>query len=96
MLIINGLELYECHPSSTSSSETIKILLSLFPRLGVQNKLASDNGPKFTSDKFKEFMRKCGILHIKTAPCYPQTNGQVERFVQILKNMHKGLTMTKA
>ena len=52
--------------SSTSTSETIKVLLSLFARHGLPDKLVSDNGPQFTSDEFKEFMLNCGILHIKT------------------------------
>ena len=75
--------------SSTSTSETIKVLLSLFARHGQPDKLVSDNGPQFTSDEFKEFMLNCGILHIKTAPSHPQTNGEAERFVQTFKNFVK-------
>ena len=75
--------------SSTSTSETIKVFLSLFARHGLPDKLASDNGPQFTSDEFKEFMLNCGILHIKTAPYHPQTNGEAERFVQTFKNFVK-------
>lgn len=37
------------------------------------------------SDKFQYFMRGNGILHLRTAPCHPQTNGQAERFVQTIK-----------
>ena len=87
--------------SSTSTSETTKVLLSLFSRHGQPDKFVSDNGPQFTSDEFKEFMTNCGILHIKTTPYHPQTNGEAERFVQTFKNFIKTKaliikTMTKA
>ena len=75
--------------SSTSTSGTIKVLLSLFARHGLPDKLVSDNGPQFTSDEFKEFMLNCGILHIKTAPYHHQTNGEAERFVQTFENFVK-------
>ena len=71
--------------SSTSTSETTRVLLSLFSTHGLPDKLVSDNGHQFTSDEFKEFMSNCGILHIKTAPYHPQTNGEAERNVQKLR-----------
>ena len=71
--------------SSSTSSETAKVLLSIFSRHGLPDKLVSDNGPEFTSDEFKEFKTNCGILHIKTAPYHPQTNGEAEPFVQTFK-----------
>ena len=75
--------------SSTSTSQTTNVLLSLFSRHGLPDKLVSDNGPQFTPDEFKECITNCGILHIKIAPYHPQTNGEAERFVQTFKNFIK-------
>ena len=82
--------------SSTSNSETTKVLLSLLSRHGLPDKLVSDNEPQFTSDEFKEFMTICGIFHIKTAPYYPHTNGEAERFVQTFKNFIKRADQDKS
>lgn len=45
----------------------------------------SDNGTQFCSQEFQNFLRSNGITHKRTAPFHPATNGQAERFVQILK-----------
>ena len=62
--------------TSTTSQDTIKALQSLFARHGLPHKLVSDNGPQFTSEEFRAFMEKCDIVHIKTAPYHPATNGE--------------------
>ena len=48
-------------------------------------RIISDNGPQFIAREFKEFIRLCGMTHVRTAPYYPQSNGKFERFVQSLK-----------
>ena len=82
--------------SSTSTSETTKALLSLFSRHCLPDKLVSDDGPQITTDEFKEFMTNCGILHNKTSPYHPQTNGEADRFIKPLKISFREFTMTKA
>ncbi|XP_055527893.1 uncharacterized protein K02A2.6-like [Wyeomyia smithii] len=42
-----------------------------------------------TSDTFEGFCEKNGIMHLKTAPFHPQSNGQAERFVDTFKRMIK-------
>jgi putative transposase len=48
-------------------------------------RIISDNGPQFLARDFKEFIRLCGMTHVRTAPFYPQSNGKIERWHQSLK-----------
>lgn len=43
-------------------------------------RIISDNGPRFISKDFKEFIRISGMTHVRTSPYYPQSNGKSERF----------------
>ena len=48
-------------------------------------RIISDNGPQFIARDFKEFIRICGMTHVRTSPYYPQSNGKIERWHQSLK-----------
>ena len=52
---------------------------------GVNPRIISDNGPQFIAKDFKEFIRICGMSHVKTSPYYPQSNGKIERWHQTVK-----------
>ena len=52
---------------------------------GVSPRIISDNGPQFLAKDFKEFIRLCGMTHVKTSPYYPQSNGKIERWHRTLK-----------
>jgi len=52
---------------------------------GQRPRIISDNGPQFIAKDFKEFIRICGMTHVKTSPYYPQSNGKIERFHRTLK-----------
>jgi putative transposase len=52
---------------------------------GVTPRIISDNGPQFIARDFKEFIRLCGMTHVKTSPYYPQSNGKIERFHRTIK-----------
>eukprot|EP00731_Ephydatia_muelleri_P006940 Em0003g1188a len=71
---------------SISSSATIEKLRSIFAIHGLPHKLVTDNGPAFISSEFKTFMDYNGIVHIRSAPYHPSTNGLAERAVQTLKD----------
>ena len=55
----------------------------MFP--GVYPRIISDNGPQFIAKDFKEFLRICGMTHVRTSPYYPQSNGKLERWHRSVK-----------
>jgi putative transposase len=48
-------------------------------------RIISDNGPQFIAKDFKEFIRICGMTHVRTSPYYPQSNGKLERWHKTIK-----------
>ncbi|MFH1108921.1 MAG: DDE-type integrase/transposase/recombinase [Planctomycetota bacterium] len=52
---------------------------------GVTPRIISDNGPQFIAKDFKEFIRICGMTHVRTSPYYPQSNGKLERWHRSIK-----------
>ncbi|WKY00905.1 hypothetical protein Q1695_015148 [Nippostrongylus brasiliensis] len=71
--------------SSSTSSATLKELRRMFTQYGYPETLVTDNGTQFTSKDFSEFCSRNGIKHVRTPPFHPQSNGQVERFVDTFK-----------
>ena len=55
----------------------------LYP--GERPRIISDNGPQFIAKDFKEFIRICGVTHVRTSPFYPQSNGKMERWYGTVK-----------
>ena len=55
----------------------------LFP--DARPRIISDNGPQFIARDFKEFIRICGMTHVRTSPYYPQSNGKLERYHRTIK-----------
>ena len=51
---------------------------------GEQPRIISDNGPQFVAKDFKEFIRICGMTHVRTSPYYLQSNGKMERWYKTL------------
>jgi transposase InsO family protein len=49
-------------------------------------RIISDNGPQFIAKDFKEFIRICGMTHVRTSPYYPQSNGKLERWHKSVKS----------
>ncbi len=51
----------------------------------VTPRIISDNGPQFIAKDFKEYIRICGMTHVRTSPYYPQSNGKIERWHKSIK-----------
>jgi transposase InsO family protein len=78
-------------PSFTGRSETMKenefeTIIQRARELdpGAKPRIITDNGPQFIARDVKEFIRICGVTHVKTARYYPQSNGKIERWHETL------------
>lgn len=77
-------EIYYTRNMTTET--TIEICRKIFSHFGFPKVFVSDNGTQFTSYKFRAFLKENGVTLKLTAPYHPATNGQAERYVQILKS----------
>jgi transposase InsO family protein len=77
---------WEIRPAMTEADieQIIQRARERFP--DVKPRIISDNGPQFIAKDFKEFIRLCGMTHVKTSPYYPQSNGKIERWHRTLKD----------
>ena len=71
-----------------TAANLIMILKEMFGRHGYPDTLMSDNVP-FNCREFKQYADDYGFQLITSSPTYPQSNGQSERHVQIVKRMLK-------
>ncbi|CAK1597693.1 unnamed protein product [Parnassius mnemosyne] len=65
----------------------VKKIKQVFSRHGIPEIVMTDNGPEFASNTFREFSHDWKFQHVTSSPRYPQSNGQVERAIQTIKNM---------
>lgn len=88
--VLDGFSRYIVHWEIRESMKETEVelivqrALEKFP--GVHPKLISDNGPQFVAKDFKEFIRLCGMTHVRTSPYYPQSNGKQERMQGTVKH----------
>ena len=76
---------HELREAMTEADVEIIIQRGLEKFPGQKPRIISDNGPQFIARDFKEFVRVCGLTHVRTSPYYPQSNGKIERWHQSLK-----------
>ena len=75
--------------SHTKSTDAIVHLKSIFARHGIPEFFRTDNGPQYSGRVFADFAAEYGFKHITSSPGFPQSNGEVERAVQTVKNLLK-------
>lgn len=78
-----------------TASSTIERCREIFTRFGIPRMLVTDNGRTFISQEFENFSKVNGIIHRRSAPYHPATNGRGERFVQTLKQALRKVVLTK-
>ena len=87
--VLDGASRYIVHWEIRESMKEpeVEIILQrareMFPE--ARPRVISDNGPQFIAKDFKEFIRICGMTHVKTSPYYPQSNGKIERWHKSIK-----------
>lgn len=65
-----------------TASETIHKSPTLCSCFGVPETLVTDSGSQFIADSFKYF---CSMIHLRSLPYHPQSNGKAERLVDNFK-----------
>lgn len=72
-----------------TSTKTIKILRDYFSLWGIPITLVTDNGPSLVSEEMEKFLKDNGVIHIRTPPYHPASNGAAENSVKTFKNFLK-------
>jgi transposase InsO family protein len=66
-----------------SAVSFLEAALAFYHQLGIRiRRVLTDNGPCYQSRPFRAVCQKHGIVHIRTRPYTPRTNGKAERFIQ--------------
>lgn len=78
---------------STGHVETTSFLDRTFTRFGYPDVIRSDNGPPFNGSEWIDYCDKKGIKPEFSTPAFPQQNGLVERYMQLI---NKSITIAVA
>ena len=74
-------------PINASTYHVLEHLHEIFTRFGFPEKIMSDGDPLYTSSKFKQYCMRYEIDHDYSSARYAQSNGQVEKSLQHVKNI---------
>ena len=70
-----------------SSQQVISVLRQYFVDTGVPVRIRTDGGPQFASSKYRQFMKRWGVIPVLCTPHYPQSNGHAEAAVKAMKSL---------
>ena len=82
--VLDGYSRYIVHWEirEAMTEQDVEILLQRarekFP--DARPRIISDNGPQFIARDFKQFIRLCGMTHVRTSPYYPQSKDYVASY----------------
>ena len=77
-------------PTTTNitAKETAQLFMThIFTHHGLPQEVVSDRGPQFTSHFWLQILLDLGIKRSLSLAYHPQSNGQIESFNKILKQM---------
>ena len=72
---------------TTSFANLKDHLQEMFSIEGTPDEVMSNNGPPFNGKELSSFLTDLGIRHTTSSPNYPQSNGFIERQIQMVKRL---------
>lgn len=78
---------------NTTTENKITCLSSLSARYGFSISLVSNNDKQLWTAEFEIYLKNHYVKHEFSGPYHPDTNGQIERYVQTLKRGIKALVL---
>nr|XP_050025119.1 uncharacterized protein LOC126519867 [Dermacentor andersoni] len=73
--------------TSLTAKATCDAMLGVFSRTGIPEVVCSDCGTNFTASVTNEFLSRLGCSRRFSTPDHPESNGAVERWNRVFKNM---------
>ncbi|KAJ1136977.1 hypothetical protein NDU88_003390 [Pleurodeles waltl] len=71
----------------TTAGQVIPCLEKVMATHGLIQELRTENGLPFSSQEFAEYLAKHGVVQRKITPCWPEGNGEAERFMRTLNKV---------
>ena len=70
-----------------SSQQVISAIRKFFVDTGVPFRIRTDGGPQFSSSRFRQFLKRWGVIQAISSPHYAQFHGHAEVAVKAMKNL---------